>query len=75
MNRKVFCILAIIIMIFTRAYAEENYINAESYGRGHDRKTAMENALEEALRKNMGTMIMTREELNNEILTEKIIQV
>ena len=75
MNRKVFCILAFIIMIFTRAYAEENYINVESYGRGHDRQTAMENALEEALRKNMGTMIMTREELKNETLTEKIIQV
>ena len=54
---------------------QNNYVSVQAYGRGHDRKTAMENALEEALRVKMGTMIMSREELNDDTLTEKVIQV
>lgn len=75
MNRKLLFILAVIFLMFGCACSNERYINVQAYGRGHDRKTAMENALEDALRVNMGTMIMSREELNDERLTERVIQV
>ena len=75
MNRKLLCVFAFMFFIFRYAHSEERYINVQAYGRGHDRKAAMENALEEALRRNMGMMIMSREELKDDNLTDKVIQV
>ena len=53
----------------------ENIIEVQASGRGLDRTEAMKNAIDEAIRKNMGTLIMSREELNDNDLFEKVVQV
>lgn len=59
----------------SHAIALEKFIEIQSEGRGSNYTQAIQNALDEALRKNMGTLFLSREELNNESLIDKVIQV
>ena len=56
-------------------HAEENLIDIQASGTGATREEAMKNAVEEALRQSMGTMILSREELTDDSLIDKVIQV
>ncbi|MBR0222403.1 MAG: hypothetical protein IJQ63_11600, partial [Synergistaceae bacterium] len=70
----------LVILIFISAFlevacAEQNLIEVQASGRGSSRTQAFQNAIEEAVRKNVGALIMSREILSNDLLIENIIQV
>ena len=70
----------LVILIFISAFlevacAEQKLIEVQASGRGSSRTQAFQNAIEEAVRKNVGALIMSREILSNDLLIENIIQV
>ena len=65
----IFLLVMSAFMTCTAAYTEGELIEVQAQGSGISREQAMMNALEEALRKTMGTMILSREEIINDELT------
>ena len=78
MIKKIIYFAAFIIFLSCASdvlLSAENFIEVQATGRGKDRIEAMQNAFEEAIRSGTSTLIMAREELNNEALIDKVIQV
>ena len=71
----IFLLVMSAFMTCAAAYTEGELIEVQAQGSGISREQAMMNALEEALRKSMGTMILSREEIINDELTAKVVQV
>lgn len=74
----IFFVMTCFYYTFSPALSEaesNDYIEVQASGRGNSRAEAMKNATDEALRKNMGTLIMSREEINGDSLTDRVIQV
>lgn len=68
-----FVIFFILLMLCYAAYAED-LITVQASGRGSNRTEAMSSAIDDALRKNMGVLIMSREELKDDVMNDKIVQ-
>ena len=69
-------ILLVVFMLMSCAVrSDEGLVDVRAQGSGNTREQALMNAVNEALRKSMGTMILSREEINNDALTERVIQV
>ena len=73
--KRAIIFLLVIFSVCAAANAEEKFLEVQAQGTGTSIESAMMNAIEEALRKSMGTMILSREEIANDSLTDKIIQV
>lgn len=72
----IICFCNLLLPLLSEANTEHNdYVEVRASGRGNSRAEAMKNATDEALRKNMGTLIMSREEINGDLLTDRVIQV
>ncbi|MBQ3654830.1 MAG: hypothetical protein II954_10490 [Synergistaceae bacterium] len=69
------CLIVSLMLLCCAGHAEETLIDIQSTGSGLTREEAMKNAVEEALRQSMGTMILSREELTDDSLIDKVIQV
>lgn len=67
--------LIVSLLLCSIVHAGENLIDIQASGTGSTREEAMKNAVEEALRQSMGTMILSREELTDDSLIDKVIQV
>ncbi|MBQ7220500.1 MAG: hypothetical protein IJS28_05925 [Synergistaceae bacterium] len=63
------------VMHCAAAYPEGELIEIQAQGSGTSREQALMNAIDEALRKSMGTLFLSREEITNDELTDKVVQV
>ena len=69
-------LLGIFFVLSILCYAShaDELITVQASGRGSNRTEAMSSAIDDALRKNMGTLIMSREELKDDVIIDKVVQ-
>lgn len=63
-----------ILLLPCLALADGGYIEVRASGRGNSRTEALANAIDEALRANVGTLFMSREEIADDVMRDKVIQ-
>ena len=75
--KSIFIFLSLLILMTADIAhcAEPEIIEVQASGRGADRTQAMRSAIEEAVRQNLGSLIMSREILSDDKIIENIIQV
>ena len=73
MKRLLFTAFMILLMSCL-ASADGGYVEIRVSGRGNSRTEALANAIDEALRANVGTLFMSREEIIDDVMRDKVIQ-